>query len=37
MERNDGADALPFYGDHRPEIVLMDIRMLRMDGDIERA
>ena len=31
-ECNDGADALSFYNDHRPDIVLMDIRMPRMDG-----
>jgi CheY-like chemotaxis protein len=28
----DGADALEAYAAHRPDIVLMDIRMSRMDG-----
>lgn len=28
----DGADALEAYFTHRPDIVLMDIRMPRMDG-----
>ena len=28
----DGADALEAYAVHRPDIVLMDIRMPRMDG-----
>ncbi len=28
----DGADALEAYCTHRPDIVLMDIRMPRMDG-----
>jgi CheY-like chemotaxis protein len=28
----DGADALAAYTTHRPEVVLMDIRMERMDG-----
>ena len=28
----DGAEALSLYSDHRPDIVLMDIRMPRMDG-----
>ncbi len=28
----DGADALEAYCAHRPDIVLMDIRMPRMDG-----
>jgi DNA-binding NarL/FixJ family response regulator len=31
-ECNDGADALSFYNDHRPDVVLMDIRMPRIDG-----
>jgi CheY-like chemotaxis protein len=31
-ECNDGADALSFYDDHRPDVVLMDIRMPQMDG-----
>jgi CheY-like chemotaxis protein len=31
-ECSDGADALQFYTDYRPDIVLMDIRMPRMDG-----
>src|SRR5277367_5743028 len=31
-ECDDGADALSFYNDHRPDIVLMDIRMPRTDG-----
>ena len=29
---SDGADALDAYVTHRPRIVLMDIRMPRMDG-----
>jgi DNA-binding NarL/FixJ family response regulator len=28
----DGADALAAYAAHQPEVVLMDIRMQRMDG-----
>jgi two-component system response regulator DegU len=28
----DGADALTVYTEHRPDLVLMDIRMPRMDG-----
>jgi CheY-like chemotaxis protein len=28
----DGADALSFYDNHRPDVILMDIRMPRMDG-----
>jgi CheY-like chemotaxis protein len=31
-ECSDGADALQSYTDYRPDIVLMDIRMPRMDG-----
>lgn len=31
-ECSDGADALNVYADHRPDIVLMDVRMPRMDG-----
>lgn len=31
-ECSDGADALETYAVHRPEVVLMDIRMPRMDG-----
>lgn len=31
-ECSDGADALTAYANHRPGIVLMDIRMPRMDG-----
>lgn len=31
-ECSDGADALTVYADHRPDIVLMDVRMPRMDG-----
>jgi CheY-like chemotaxis protein len=31
-ECEDGADALAAYNEHRPEIVLMDVRMPRMDG-----
>jgi DNA-binding NarL/FixJ family response regulator len=31
-ECSDGEDALKSYAEHRPDIVLMDIRMPRMDG-----
>ena len=31
-ECNDGVDALHSYLTHRPDVVLMDIRMPRMDG-----
>jgi CheY-like chemotaxis protein len=31
-ECHDGADALSFYDNHRPDVILMDIRMPRMDG-----
>jgi len=32
MECSDGSDALSAYKDYQPDIVLMDIRMPRMDG-----
>jgi CheY-like chemotaxis protein len=32
FECEDGADALEAYIKHRPDIVLMDVRMPRMDG-----
>jgi CheY-like chemotaxis protein len=32
VECEDGADSLDAYASHRPDIVLMDIRMPRMDG-----
>jgi CheY-like chemotaxis protein len=32
FECEDGADALAAYREHRPDAVLMDIRMPRMDG-----
>ena len=32
FECEDGADALAAYNAHRPDIVLMDVRMPRMDG-----
>jgi CheY-like chemotaxis protein len=31
-ECNDGADAARMYAEHRPDVVLMDVRMPRMDG-----
>ena len=31
-ECEDGEDALPLYRVHRPDLVLMDVRMVRMDG-----
>jgi CheY-like chemotaxis protein len=32
FECADGADALAAYREHRPDAVLMDVRMPRMDG-----
>jgi two-component system response regulator DegU len=32
VECEDGADSLDAYASHRPDIVLMDVRMPRMDG-----
>jgi len=31
-ECEDGADALKAYSEHQPDLVLMDVRMPRMDG-----
>jgi DNA-binding NarL/FixJ family response regulator len=31
-EAADGADSVALYGEHRPDVVLMDLRMPRMDG-----
>jgi DNA-binding NarL/FixJ family response regulator len=32
FECEDGEDALAAYNEHRPDIVLMDVRMRRLDG-----
>jgi CheY-like chemotaxis protein len=32
FECEDGADSLTAYIEHRPDVVLMDVRMPRMDG-----
>lgn len=32
IERMDGSEALEAYSQHRPDYVLMDIRMKQMDG-----
>jgi CheY-like chemotaxis protein len=32
VEREDGDEALAAYEIHRPDVVLMDVRMARMDG-----
>jgi two-component system response regulator DegU len=32
VECEDGADSLAAYAKHRPDVVLMDVRMPRMDG-----
>ncbi|WP_139285088.1 response regulator [Terriglobus roseus] len=31
-ERADGSDALQAYEEHHPDVVLMDVKMSRMDG-----
>jgi two-component system response regulator DegU len=31
-ECSDGVDALKFYNDHQPDVVLMDVKMPIMDG-----
>lgn len=32
VEREDGSEAVEAYGSHQPDIVLMDIKMPRVDG-----
>jgi len=32
VECDDGSEALAAYREHRPDIVLMDLKMARMDG-----
>ena len=32
IERSDGDEAVPAYIEHRPDLILMDVRMPRMDG-----